>query len=71
MEYLSVGDVANILDVPPPKITDLFYKREVRADQCPVVGGRRLIPPRYVAVIAMVLRGKGIKVRNPETVGAT
>ena len=62
MELLSVGDVARRLGVRPSRITQLFYERRLRDDLCPVVAGRRLIPPEIVEVIAMELRRKGVKV---------
>ena len=68
MEYasmtllLSVGDVARQLNVKPASITQLFYERRLRDDLCPIVGGRRIIPPDYIDVIAMELRRKGIAV---------
>ena len=61
-EYVSVGDVARRLGVRPAQITDLFYKRLLRDDLCPIVAGRRLIPPDYVEIIAAELRRKGIAV---------
>ncbi len=61
---LSVGDVARQLGVRPSRITQLFYERRLRDDLCPVVAGRRLIPPDYVQFIAMELRRKGIAVRR-------
>ena len=64
MQYLSVGDVARQLGVRPVDITNLFYRRDLRGDCCPIVGGRRLIPPDYVDVIAMALRRKGIVVKT-------
>jgi hypothetical protein len=67
MKYmLSVGDVARRLGVRPQQITDLCYKRELRDDLCPIVAGRRLIPPDYVKMIAMALRRKGIEVSPAE-----
>jgi hypothetical protein len=63
MKYLSVGDVARQLGVRPAVITALFYQRQLTGDRCPIVAGRRLIPPDYVDVIVMELRRKGIEVR--------
>ena len=63
MMLLSVGDAARQLGVKPRQITQVFYERRLRDDLCPIVGGRRLIPPSYVAVIAMELRRKGIAVK--------
>ena len=69
--YHSVGDVARRLSVPPAKITQLFYERRLRDDLCPIVGGRRLIPPEYVEIIAAALRRKGIEVRPVRPVEET
>jgi len=57
--YLSVSEVARHLGVPPRGVSDLFYQRELRDDLCPIVGGRRLIPPEYVDEVARVLRRHG------------
>lgn len=67
-ELLSVGDVARLLAVRPSQVTQLFYERRLRDDLCPIVAGRRLIPPDYVTVIAMELRRKGIKVSPSDPV---
>ncbi len=64
MKQLSVSDVARRLDVRPAQITQLFYERRVRDDLAPIIGGRRLIRPDLVDVIAMELRRKGIAVRR-------
>jgi hypothetical protein len=61
-ELLSVGQVAYKLQVRPDQISNLFYKRFLRDDLCPIVAGRRLIPPNYVPVIAAALRQRGIDV---------
>ena len=70
MKYLSVSDVGRRLGVRPSRITQLFYERKLRDDLCPIVAGRRLIPPEYIEVIAMELRRKGIVFRDgPEEGG--
>ena len=70
MTYLSVGDVARQLGpkVKPAQISQLFYERLLRDDLCPVVAGRRLIPPDMVPVIGWALRRKGVEVLD-EAVG--
>ena len=55
MELLSVSDVAAILDVPPRRISDLFYARKLCTKTCPVTAGVRLIPREYVDRIRSVL----------------
>ena len=56
----SVSGVARRLGVPPPVISNLFYRRELSDEVCPVVDGRRLIPAHYVAVIERLLRDRGL-----------
>ena len=61
-KHLSVSEAARRLsqllgtDVPPRAISDLFYKRQLRDDLCPIVGGRRLIPGSHLPSIREVLR---------------
>lgn len=59
MTYLSVSQAARRLNARPRDISDLFYRRRLRDDLCPIVGGRRLIPEGYLDTIAMVLRRYG------------
>ena len=61
-QYQGVGDTARQLGVRPSRITQLFYERRLRDDLCPIIAGRRLIPPSYVPIIALELRRKGIEV---------
>jgi len=56
MRYLTVSEVARLVGSRPRAISDLFYKRELSDDACPIVGNRRLIPPDYVPVIVHVLQ---------------
>lgn len=56
---LTVSDVARRLGASPRDISDLFYRRLLRDDLCPIVGGRRLIPESYLEMICMVLRRHG------------
>lgn len=65
MTPISVGQAARNLGVRPTLITQLFYEGRLRDDLCPVVAGRRLIPPGYVEIIAMELRRKGVNVKAP------
>lgn len=58
-DYLTVSDVARLIGAKPADITNAFYKRDLRDDLCPIVGGRRMIPASYVDVIAMYLRRYG------------
>lgn len=55
-QLLSVSDVARRLGAAPRDISDLFYRRELRDDLCPIIGGRRLIPQSYLEEIAAALR---------------
>ncbi len=56
MRQLSVSDAARRLGAAPKDISDLFYRRRLRDDLCPIVAGRRLIPEEYLDVIAMALK---------------
>jgi len=59
MEHLSVSEVARRLGARPRDISDLFYRRQLSDERCPIVGGRRLIPENYVHRIAAALRRAG------------
>jgi len=64
-DFLSVSEAADELTrilgqpVPPRRISDLFYLRELRDDLCPVIGGRRIIPRTYLPMIGMAMRRRG------------
>ena len=61
-DFATVSEVARQLEaehgcpISPRVISDLFYRRELRDDLCPIVGGRRLIPRDYVCEIERALR---------------
>ncbi len=59
MQQLSVSEAARRLGARPRDISDLFYRRELRDDLCPIVAGRRLIPASYLDTIAAALRRRG------------
>jgi len=65
MEHLSVSEVARRLGARPRDISDLFYRRQLSDERCPIVGGRRLIPESYLDVIGMALRRAGRPVSRP------
>ena len=54
-QFFAVSDLARQINCPPRDISDLLYARFIPDDECPVVGGRRLIPAQYVNVIATKL----------------
>jgi hypothetical protein len=62
---LTIGDVIQHIavrrgvDIPPQRLSDLFYRRKLNATRCPVVGGVRRIPADYVPVIEQVLEQRG------------
>ena len=58
-ETLTVSEAARQIGARPRDITDLFYRRLLRDDLCPIVGDRRLIPQDYLPQIAAALRRKG------------
>jgi hypothetical protein len=71
MTLLSVSDVARRIGATPRDISDLYYRRELRDDLCPIIAGRRLIPETYVAEIEAVLRHHGRPVRQPTRLQAS
>lgn len=66
MAMLSVGDVCRRIgerrgvEIPPQKLSDLFYRRILNATRCPVVGGVRRIPADYLPAIEAVLEARGM-----------
>ena len=56
MTRLSVSEAARRIGANPKDISDLFYRRELRDDLCPIEGGRRLIPEDYLDLIRLALR---------------
>jgi hypothetical protein len=65
MTLLSVSEVARRIGATPRDISDLFYRRELRDDLCPIVAGRRLIPESYVEDIEGALRRHARPLRTP------
>lgn len=59
MIQVSVSEAARRIRANPRDISDLFYRRKLRDDLCPIVAGRRLIPEEYVEVIREALRRYG------------
>jgi hypothetical protein len=66
MPYLIVSDVARRIGANPRDISDLFYRRALRDDLCPIVGGRRMISEDYIEVIRAALKRAGRPVRSQE-----
>jgi hypothetical protein len=58
-DFLSVGEVTEMLGLPPRTVTNALYDRRLDAAQCPIVGGRRLIPTGYVPEIRRILKPEG------------
>jgi hypothetical protein len=56
----SISALARRTGVPPQVLSNLFYRRVLDDQQCPVVNGRRVIPAVYVTVIERVLRERGL-----------
>jgi hypothetical protein len=51
--------VARRIGARPKDISDLFYLRKLSDEQCPIVGGRRMIPEAYIPTIERALRDAG------------
>lgn len=58
-EYLTVSQVARQIGANPRDISDLFYRRALRDDLCPLMGGRRFIPPDYIETVRAALLRAG------------
>ena len=65
-EHRTASDIARELSdrlgavVRPRDISDLFYRRELADQACPIVGGRRLIPRSLLPAIERLLRQRGL-----------
>jgi len=46
--------------ISPHLISNLFYRRELDDDACPIIGTARIIPASYLSAIADVLRKRGV-----------
>ncbi len=55
MNHFTVSEVARKLDRRPRDISDLFYHRDIPDAECPIVGGRRLIPAELLPRIQSAL----------------
>ncbi len=66
-DFLFVSEAARELgsqlgaEVRPQDLSNLFYRRALRADLCPVIAGRRLIPREYLATIRAFLVGRVLR----------
>jgi hypothetical protein len=65
MQYVSVSEAARRLRAKPRDISDLFYRRQLRDDLCPIVAGRRLIPESYLDLVALALKHAGRPLGKP------
>ncbi len=59
MQLLSVSEAARRLGANPKDVSDLFYRRRLRDDLCPIVAGRRLIREDHLEIIEMALKRAG------------
>lgn len=71
MPYLSVSEAARRLKARPKDISDLFYRRRLRDDLCPIVAGRRLIPEDYLDRLAQVLKRECRPIGNDSDTGVS
>jgi len=67
--YLSVSEAARRLGARPRDISDLFYRRVMRDDWCPIVTGRRMIPSEYLEMVRAALKRAGRPVDDAGEVG--
>lgn len=64
-ELFSISTLARKWNIPPRRISDLFYARKLSEDRCPIVANRRVIPGAYVPTIETVLRERGVLKQDP------
>jgi hypothetical protein len=63
---LTIGEVVRSIaerrgvEVPPTKLSNLFYQRKLSSSRCPVVCGVRRIPADYLPAIEAVLEARGV-----------
>jgi hypothetical protein len=72
VSFLTASGAAERIPGAKPKdISDLFYQRKLDTSRCPVLAGRRLIPPEYLDEIEAALRAAGRlpAARQPASVG--
>jgi hypothetical protein len=50
------------VEVPPKVISDLLYQRRVDIRNCPVIGGRRLVPRGLMPDVLRALRARGLDI---------
>jgi len=58
-QFFSISSLARRFGVAPRTISDLFYRRRLSDEACPVVDGRRIIPAEYAPAIEAALRDTG------------
>jgi hypothetical protein len=59
MPYTMTAEIARRNGVRPRDISDLFYRRVLSDERCPVIAGRRLIPVDYEPTIVAALKKHG------------
>ena len=72
MAHFTVSQAARQLSqklgrtVAPQTISNLFYRRQLDDNRCPVVGRIRLIPSDYLSTIELALQRQQTAVRTEE-----
>ena len=61
----TISRLSRRWNIPPRKISDRFYSRELDDSRCPIIDGRRIIPAEYVPEIERVLREAGVLRSDP------
>ena len=69
-DHLTVSDVARRFGRRPRDISDLFYNRLIPDGECPIVGGRRLIPADLLPRIEAILSEQDARRGGSEPCGA-
>ena len=65
-QWFFVSEAARRVGCRPRDISDLFYNRLIPDDACPIVGGRRLIPPALLPRIKTILAERSTRRKEGE-----
>ncbi|MCE9564037.1 MAG: hypothetical protein K8U57_18495 [Planctomycetes bacterium] len=58
LDFVGVAEAARIVGERSRRISDGFHKGWFDIVQCPLIAGRRLIPPGYLHAMSMILRDR-------------
>ena len=60
MSYLTIGQAAKRLGIPPPKLSGALYGGKIREDFAPKVGDRRMVAEADMEALTIACRRAGL-----------